>query len=126
MESFTILSCSCRFVDTLGRVALTVNSIIEQPFKIPFIAAVIFYGNQAKTEIASEAIKLVGDCLQQAFNAGQWKEFKLFLRFFACLQPLFEEDGIFALLGQLFDTVVDLQSANENDVGRPLGSFESC
>ncbi|KAK7190190.1 hypothetical protein PSPO01_03911 [Paraphaeosphaeria sporulosa] len=98
------------FYDTL------LQLIVEQPFKIPFVAAVIFYGNQAKIEIASEAIKLVGDRLQETFNAGQWKEFKLFLRFFACLQPLFEEDGIFALLGQLFDTVVDLQSANENDV----------
>lgn len=97
---------------------LTESSIVEQPLKIPFAAAVIFYGNQAKIEIASEAIKLVGDRLQETFNAGQWKEFKLFLRFFACLQPLFEEDGIFALLGQLFDTVVDLQSANENDVSQ--------
>ena len=63
-----------------------------------------------------EAIRRVGDRLQTALKAGQWKEFKLLLRFLACLQPLFEEDGIFAFLGQLFDTVVDLQSANENDV----------
>jgi nuclear cap-binding protein subunit 1 len=104
--------------DTFALTALTESSIVEQPLKIPFIAAVVFYGNQAKIEIASEAIKLVGDRLQETFNAGQWKEFKLFMRFFACLQPLFEEDGIFALLGQLFDTVVDLQSANENDVGQ--------
>lgn len=61
-------------------------------------------------------MKRVGDRLQVALNAGQWREFKLLLRFFACLQGLYEEDGIFALLGQLFDTVVDLQSANENDV----------
>lgn len=30
--------------------------------------------------------------------------------------------AFFALLGQLFDTVVDLQSANENDVGQPRSS----
>lgn len=91
-------------------------SIIEQPFKIPFVAAVAYYGNQVKAEIAMEAIKRAANKLQEAFNAGKWKEFKLFLRFFACLQPLFEDDGIFAFLGQIFDTVVDLQSANENDV----------
>jgi hypothetical protein len=94
--------------------------IIEQPFKIPFVAAVIFYGNQVKTEIAAEAIKRAGEELQAAFNAGQWTEFKLFLRFFACLQSLFEGDGIFAFLQQIFDTVVDLQSENENDVSWPF------
>jgi hypothetical protein len=67
-------------------------------------------------------MKRVAERAQQALNAGEWKEFKQFLRFFACLQPLFEDDGIFTLLGQLFDTVVDLQSANENDV-RPGPSF---
>lgn len=67
-----------------------------------------------------EALKRAGNELQDAFNAGRWKEFKLFLRFFACLQSIYEEDGVFAFLQQLFDTVVDLQSANENDVSQPL------
>jgi len=83
---------------------------------------VALYGNEIKPEIAIEAMKRVAERAQQAFNAGEWKEFKQFLRFFACLQPLFEDDGIFTLLGQLFDTVVDLQSANENDV-RQAPSF---
>ncbi|PVI07696.1 hypothetical protein DM02DRAFT_714398 [Periconia macrospinosa] len=93
-----------------------VQLIVDQPFKIPFVAAVAFYGNQVKAEITTEAMKRVGERLQESLAAGQWREFKLLLRFFACLQPIFEEDGIFTLLGQLFDTVVDLQSANENDV----------
>jgi nuclear cap-binding protein subunit 1 len=95
---------------------LTKRRIIEQPFKIPFVAAVALYGNEVKPEIAIEAMKRVGDRAQQALNAGEWKEFKQLLRFFACLQPLYEDEGVFTLLGQLFDTVVDLQSANENDV----------
>jgi hypothetical protein len=94
-----------------------VQLLIEQPFKIPFVAAVALYGNEVKPEIAIEAMKRVGERAQQALNAGEWKEFKQLLRFFACLQPLFEDDGVFTILGQLFDTVVDLQSANENDVG---------
>ncbi|CBY01073.1 hypothetical protein IAQ61_011964 [Plenodomus lingam] len=93
-----------------------VQLIIEQPFKIPFIAAVALYGNKVKPEIMVEAMKRVGDRAQEALNAGEWKEFKLALRFFACLQSLYEGDGVFTFLGQLFDTVVDLQSANENDV----------
>ncbi|KAH9872704.1 hypothetical protein J1614_005098 [Plenodomus biglobosus] len=93
-----------------------VQLIIEQPFKIPFIAAVAFYGNDVKPDIMMEAMKRVGERAQEALDAGEWKEFKLTLRFFACLQSLFEGDGVFPFLGQLFDTVVDLQSANENDV----------
>jgi nuclear cap-binding protein subunit 1 len=95
---------------------LTGDSIVEQPFKIPFIAAVAFYGNEVKPEITIEAMKRVGDRAQEALNAGEWKEFKLLLRFFACLQWLYEDDGVFTFLAQLFDTVVDLQSANDNDV----------
>lgn len=98
-------------------------SIIEQPFKIPFVAAVAYYANDVKPEITIEAMKRVGDRAQEALNAGEWKEFKLLLRFFACLQSLYEEDGVFTFLGQLFDTVVDLQSANENDVRGPDTQF---
>ncbi|CAN9389070.1 unnamed protein product [Alternaria alternata] len=93
-----------------------VQLVIEQPFKIPFVAAVAYYANDVNSQITIEAMKRVGDRAQEALNAGEWKEFKLLLRFFACLQSLYEEDGVFTFLGQLFDTVVDLQSANENDV----------
>ena len=68
-------------------------------------------------------MKRVGDRAQEALNAGEWKEFKLLLRFFACLQSLYEDDGVFTFLGQLFDTVVDLQSANENDVRTPCSDW---
>ncbi|KAJ4335907.1 Nuclear cap-binding protein subunit 1 [Didymella glomerata] len=95
---------------------LLVQLIIEQPFKIPFVAAVAFYGNDVKPEITIEAMKRVGDRAQQALDAGEWKDFKLLLRFFACLQSLYQDDGIFSFLGQLFDKIVDLQSEDENDV----------
>lgn len=90
--------------------------MIEQPFKIPFLAAIVFYANPNKPEISQEALKRVSARAQDALNAGQWKEFKLMLRFFACIQSLFEGDGVFTILQQLFDNAADLQSADENDV----------
>lgn len=110
--------CNCESAKCVAaRISLlTIYSLIEQPFKIPFVAAVALYGNEVKPEIAIEAMKRVGDRAQEALNAGEWKEFKLLLRFFACLQPLYQDEGVFTLLSQMFDTVVDLQSANENDV----------
>ena len=104
------------------RITLTQTSLIEQPFKIPFAAAVILYTNHEKPEVATEILKRVTDRTQQFLNAGQWKEFKLFLRFLACIQGLLDDNGVFPILNQLFDVVVDLQSANENDVcGTILG-----
>ncbi|KAF2205572.1 hypothetical protein GQ43DRAFT_407206 [Delitschia confertaspora ATCC 74209] len=93
-----------------------VQLLIDQPFKIPFAAAVVFYANDTKPEITTEALKRTTERILEAVNEGDWKEFKLLLRFFACLQNLFEGDGVFTLLHQLFDSAVDLQSANENDV----------
>jgi nuclear cap-binding protein subunit 1 len=91
-------------------------SIIEQPFRIPVVAAVAFYGNYVKQDITVEAVKRVAAKAQEALNAGKWRDFKQLLRCLACLQSVYEGDGVFVLLRQLFDTVVDLQSANENDV----------
>jgi nuclear cap-binding protein subunit 1 len=120
----TSSTCFCNCAPAsymLGRATLLIScSLVEQPFKIPFVASVALYGNEVKPEIPIEAMKRVGNRAQEALNAGDWKEFKLLLRFFACLQPLYEGDGVFTLLGQLFDTVVDLQSANENDVSPPF------
>jgi nuclear cap-binding protein subunit 1 len=106
---------SIRFIARL-KVGANNHSIIEQPFKIPFVAAVALYGNDVNPAITEEALKRVAARTQEALNTGQWTEFKLMLRFLACMQSLYQDTGIFAFLGQLFDTVVDLQSANENDV----------
>ncbi|KAF2653733.1 cap binding protein [Lophiostoma macrostomum CBS 122681] len=95
---------------------IMIQLVLEQPLKIPFVAAVAFYGNDVNPEIMTEALTRVITRTQQALDSGNWKELKLLLRFLACLQSRFEGDGIFAFLNQLFDTVVDLQSANENDV----------
>jgi nuclear cap-binding protein subunit 1 len=77
---------------------------------------VILYANDSKPEIATEALKRVGERLQTAFGAGEWRDVKLLVRFLACLQRIFEGDGVIPLLDKLFDCAVDLQSANENDV----------
>ncbi|OCK82716.1 hypothetical protein K432DRAFT_323756 [Lepidopterella palustris CBS 459.81] len=95
---------------------LFVRLIIEQPFKIPFTAAVILYSNESKPEVTKEALRRTSERAQELLNEGRWREFKLLLRFFACLQDLFKGDGVFSFLHKLFDSAVDLQSANENDV----------
>jgi nuclear cap-binding protein subunit 1 len=100
--------------DTFTTVVLKL--VVEQPFKIPFVAAVVLYGNTEKSDMARDVVKLAGEKLQDALEAGQWREFKLLLRFLACLSPLFEEDGVMPILDELFNRAVDLQTASSEDV----------
>ncbi|KAK3676437.1 Nuclear cap-binding protein subunit 1 [Recurvomyces mirabilis] len=99
--------------DIFATVALKL--IVEQPFKIPFVAAVVLYANAENAEVARDAIAKTVPRLQEYLEAGQWREFKLVLRFLACLSPLYEEDAISPILDQLFDRAVDLQTASQDD-----------
>ncbi|GME29021.1 Cap binding protein [Neofusicoccum parvum] len=90
-------------------------SVTEQPFKIPFTAAVILYLNDAKPEFVKEVLDAVQKIAQEKLEAGDWRVFKLLLRFLACLQGLFEGEGVFSVLDELFSRAVDLQAASSED-----------
>ena len=95
---------------------LTIHSVVEQPFKIPFAAAVILVANPQKPEITEEILKRAGAAAQKYLEAGAWRDFKLALRFLACLQGLYEGDGVFPILDELFARAVALQTASSEDV----------
>ncbi|KAK4548514.1 hypothetical protein LTR36_009424 [Oleoguttula mirabilis] len=99
--------------DTFSGVALKL--VVEQPFKIPFVAGVVLYANADNGEIAKDIISQAAPLLQEYLGAGQWREFKLMLRFFACMSQLYEEDGIIPILDELFNRAVDLQTASPDD-----------
>ncbi|KAK5109501.1 hypothetical protein LTR62_006953 [Meristemomyces frigidus] len=99
--------------DTFGQV--TLKLIVEQPFKIPFLAAVVQYANTDNADVAKDTIGTATSRLQEYLEAGQWREFKLVLRFLACLSSLYEEDGISPILDELFNRAVDLQTAAQDD-----------
>lgn len=91
-------------------------SLAEQPLKIPHIAAVILYANEKKGDVAKEMLARVASRAQDALETGQWRELKLMLRFFACLQSILEGDGVFPLLDELFNRAADQQTASQEDV----------
>ncbi|ODH48126.1 hypothetical protein GX48_05721 [Paracoccidioides brasiliensis] len=96
-------------------VTLVLQLIGEQPLKIPFVAATVLTANTMKPELAAEVLKKVGEIAQSHIKAGNWRDVKLVLRFLACLQGLFEGEGIFPLLEELFSRAVDLQTASSED-----------
>ena len=89
---------------------------MEQPFKIPFVAAIVLVINPQKPEVAQEMLARAGKAIQGYLDTGAWREVKLVLRFFGCLQGLLEHDGVFPLLEELFSRAVDLQTASSEDV----------
>lgn len=98
-------------------------SVVEQPFKIPFVAAVVLVANVQKPELTASILGKAGEMAQSYIAAGEWREVKLVVRFLGCLQGIFEEDGIFPLLEELFSRAVDLQTASSEDVRVSSESF---
>jgi hypothetical protein len=58
--------------------------------------------------------------LQKRLETGSWREVKLYLRFLGCLQGLFENEGVFVILEDLFSRAVDLQTQSSEDVSSLL------
>ncbi|KKZ60624.1 hypothetical protein EMCG_04697 [[Emmonsia] crescens] len=96
-------------------VSLVLQLVGEQPLKIPFVAATVLTVNTMKPELAAEVLKKAGEIAQSHIEAGNWRDVKLVLRFLACLQGLFEGEGMFPLLEELFSRAVDLQTASSED-----------
>ncbi|KAK4973197.1 hypothetical protein LTR28_011858 [Elasticomyces elasticus] len=94
---------------------ISILLVLEQPFKIPFVAACVLHANTQNSEITTEILARAGAKAQGFLETGGWKEVKLLLRFFACLHSLFEDAGVFPILDELFNRAVDLQTASSED-----------
>jgi nuclear cap-binding protein subunit 1 len=104
--------------DTMKARILIGRRVVEQPLKIPFVAGAVLYANSEKSNVAEEVLGRAGPMCQEALDAGDWRSFKLLLRFLACLAPLYQEDGIVPILDELFNRAVDLQTASPEDVSQ--------
>lgn len=100
---------------TNGFLDIALSLSLEQPLKIPFVAAIVLQTNTQKPEFTEEVLKKVSEALQKSIDAGRWREVKLLLRFLACLQGLFMGDGVFPFLEELFTRAAELQTASNDD-----------
>ncbi|KAM5433381.1 Nuclear cap-binding protein subunit 1 [Microsporum canis] len=94
---------------------LVLQMIIEQPMKIPFVAAIILLLNTLKPEATTPIISKIGEQAALYVGQGNWRNVKLMLRFLGCLQGIFEGEGIFPVLEELFSRAVDLQTGSSED-----------
>ncbi|KAL9613730.1 MAG: hypothetical protein Q9167_001744 [Letrouitia subvulpina] len=100
-----------------GFVDLVIQLVVEQPLKIPFVAAVVLTSNSKKPELVAIILEKAVTTLNEELRIGAWREVKLVLRFLGCMQGLLDGDGVFPVLEELFLRAVDLQTASSEDVG---------
>lgn len=98
----------------------TLQLVVEQPLKTPFVAAVIQFANTHKSDIAEEILAKLSASIESKIQEGQWRDVKLYLKLVACLQGCFLGEGVFPILEALFERAVELQTASSEDVGSSI------
>ncbi|KAL9099908.1 MAG: hypothetical protein Q9163_004650 [Psora crenata] len=94
---------------------LSIQLVVEQPLKIPFIAGVVLAVNAQKPELAREGLERAVAKIQECLHEGTWREVKLVLRFLGCLQGILEGDGVFPIFEDLFSRAIRLQTDSSED-----------
>lgn len=95
---------------------LTLQLVVEQPFKIPFVAAVVLLVNLQRKEIVEDILARAALKINKAIVDGEWRDVKLYLKFLGSLQGLLEGEGVFPVLQDLLTKAVDLQTDNNEEV----------
>jgi nuclear cap-binding protein subunit 1 len=95
---------------------LSLQLVVEQPFKIPFVAAVVLAINTMKSEVVEEVLKRAAERTNRAIALGEWREVKLLMKFLGSLQGLLEGEGVWIVLKDLMTKAVDLQTENNEEV----------
>jgi len=95
---------------------LTLQLVVEQPFKIPFVAAVVLLVNTMRGDMVEEILRRAADQTNEAIAKGEWREVKLYMKFLGSLQGLLEGEGVFSVLQDLLTKAVDLQTENNEEV----------
>lgn len=96
---------------------VTLQIVLEQPFKIPFVAAVlvVLNGMNRGDEAVPALLEKAAKDTDARIKRGEWREVKLLLKFLGSLQGLLAGEGVWPILNELFDRAVDLQTASSDD-----------
>ncbi|PBP22804.1 cap binding protein [Diplocarpon rosae] len=98
---------------------LAIQLVVEQPFKIPFVAAVVLVANTMRSEMAAEVLRRAAIRTNRAIAMGEWREVKLLMKLLGGLQGLLEGEGLWSVLQDLLTKAVDLQTENNEETIGP-------
>ncbi|RKF71595.1 Nuclear cap-binding protein subunit 1 [Golovinomyces cichoracearum] len=102
-----------------GFLDLIIQLVMEQPFKIPFIAAVVMFTDTMQRELVTEVLEKSVSRLNEYIQKGNWREVKLLMKFLGSLQGILEGEGIWIVLQDFLTKAVDLQTENNEDIIGP-------
>ncbi|EPS41080.1 hypothetical protein H072_5015 [Dactylellina haptotyla CBS 200.50] len=91
-----------------GFVTLIKTLVVEQPFKIPFVAAIVLCANAQKHEIGKLVLDEFAAQLQEYLDQCEWRNFKLTLRFMGSISCMLDGEGVAKVLTDLADLTGDL------------------
>lgn len=98
---------------------LIVQLVVEQPFKIPFLAAVVLVANTMRNNgeaVTEEVLRRTALRTNTAIAKGEWREVKLLMKFLGSLQGLLDGEGIWIVLQDILTKAVELQTENNEEV----------
>ncbi|KAH7393172.1 nuclear cap-binding complex, subunit NCBP1/CBP80 [Cadophora sp. MPI-SDFR-AT-0126] len=101
---------------------LVVQLVVEQPFKIPFVAAVVLVANTMRKDgqaVAEEVLRRTALRTNAAIARGEWRETKLLMKFLGSLQGLLDGEGVWTVLQDILTKAVDLQTENNEETIGP-------
>ncbi|TGO48828.1 hypothetical protein BOTNAR_0457g00060 [Botryotinia narcissicola] len=98
---------------------LSLQLVVEQPFKIPFVAVVVMVLNTLKEEMVMELLERAVKGLNKSIIRGDWRQVKLYMKFLGSLQGLLEGDGVFTILQDFLTKALDLQTENNEETIGP-------
>ncbi|KAH6715266.1 MIF4G like-domain-containing protein [Leptodontidium sp. MPI-SDFR-AT-0119] len=101
---------------------LVVQLVVEQPFKIPFVAAVVLVANTMRKNgeaVAEEVLRRTAIRTNTAIAKGEWREVKLLMKFLGSLQGLLDGEGVWIVLQDILTKAVDLQTENNEETIGP-------
>lgn len=99
-----------------GFFELALQVVLEQPFKIPFVAAALVWANAGQAALGAEILERATQRLDGSVRVGAWREVKLLLRLLAGCQGMLEGDGIWSVLQDLLTKAVELQTGDNEEV----------
>jgi len=105
---------------------LSLQLVVEQPFKTPFVAAVILVANALRREVVQEVLAKATGAINNAIAKGEWREVKLYMKFLGSLQGLLDGEGVFPVLQDILTKAVDLQTENNEEVGKSACISGTC
>ncbi|KAG4423295.1 hypothetical protein IFR04_003529 [Cadophora malorum] len=101
---------------------LVAQLVVEQPFKIPFVAAVVLVANTMRKDgqaVAEEVLRRTALRTNAAIAKGEWRETKLLMKFLGSLQGLLDGEGVWTVLQDILTKAVDLQTENNEETIGP-------